>query len=91
MNRISVIITANPKGRYPAMEILKQIKANCEEVIFPNKPIKHTCLADLSLNGEACHYGISEGIWDSWDDKAVIYKERILTLYFKSESELNRE
>lgn len=91
MNKISVSITANSEGRYPTVEILRQIKAACKEVDFPDKPFEHTCLADLSVNGEACYYGVSEGVWDSWDDKAVTYRERILTLYFASGLELNRE
>ena len=91
MNRISVSITANSEGRYPTIEILQQIKATCKEVIFPNKPIEHICLADLSINGEACYYGVSEGVWDSWEDNMVTYRERILTLYFASEADLDRE
>lgn len=91
MSRLSVSIIANSEGRYPTVEILKQIKVACKEVVFPNKPIEHTCLADLSVNGEMCYYGVSEGVWDSWDDSAVTYKERLLTLYFASEIELNRE
>jgi hypothetical protein len=91
MNKMLVSITANPEGRYPTVEILKQIKAACKEVVFPNKPIEHTCLADLSVNGDVCYYGVSEGVWDSWDNNAVTYRERILTLYFASELELNRE
>lgn len=91
MNKISIFITANSEGRYPTMEILKQIKAACEKVVFPNKPIEHICLADLSINGEACYYGISEDVWDSWDNATVTYRERILTLYFASETKLDRE
>lgn len=91
MNRLSVSITANAVGRYPTVEILQQIKTSCKEVVFPNKPIEHTCLADLSVNGEACYYGVSEGVWDSWDNATVTYRERILTLYFASETKLDRE
>lgn len=91
MDKISVSITANSEGHYLTVEILRQIKASCKEVVFPNKPIENTCLADLSINGEACYYGISEGVWDSWDDNAITYRKRVLTLYFTSELELNRE
>lgn len=91
MNKIITMVSANPDGHYTTVELLKQIEAQHKELVFPNKPIEDTCLADLSINGEVCYYGISEGVWDSWDDNAVTYRKRKLTLYFASESELNRE
>ena len=82
MNKVTLTIEANSDGRYLTKDVLKQIKAACKVIVFPDKPIEETCLADLSLNGELCYQGITEGIWNSWNNKIVEYMKLKVTLFF---------
>ena len=82
MEEITCTICANNDGRYSTNEVLKQIRALCNNIVFPDKDISETCMLDLSLNGEKCYYGITEGIWETWNPDKLEYMKRKLTLYF---------
>lgn len=83
MEKLTLKIKADVSGSYKTIDVLKQIKASCKAVVFPDKPLKETCLGDLRLNEKKAIKGIVEGIPETWNDDTMEYMERDFTLFFE--------
>ena len=83
MQKLTLRIKADASGNYKTVDVLKQIKTSCKAVVFPDKPLEETCLADLCLNGKNAIRGITEGISETWSNNTIEYMERDLTLFFE--------
>lgn len=83
MEKITLKIKADASGQYKIIEVLKQIKTLCKAVVFPDKPLEETCLADLRLNGKKAIKGITEGIPGTWNNDTMEYMKRDFTLIFE--------
>lgn len=83
MEMVVVRIKADTNGKYKTIDVLKQIKQSCKNIIFPNKFLTDTCLADLRLGDKKAIRGIAEGIPKAWNNNFVEYMERDLKLYFE--------
>lgn len=86
MINVDVIIHADENGNYPVKSVMNEIqKANAEfalGIVFPDKPLDATCIADLQLNsGEVCAHSFSKGT--VWDNELCNYTERRLYLCFE--------
>ena len=83
MENLKVRVKANKDGHYRTVDLMECIKEKFDNVIFPNKPLYKTCLADLSLDsGEKCTYSYSNGIIGTWDNNLGEYMERDFVLCF---------
>lgn len=82
MERITLRIKADIAGHYTTVDILKQIKTSCKAIVFPDKTLKETCIADLCLNGKKAIKGITEGIYGTWNNEIMEYMERDFILIF---------
>ena len=83
MENLTVRVKANKDGHYKTVDLMECIKENFNDVIFPNKPLYETCLADLSLdNGKMCTYSFSSGVIATWDNDLGEYMERDFVLCF---------
>ena len=79
----NLTVKAKKDGHYKTVDLMECIKKNFNDVIFPNKPLYETCLADLSLdNGKMCTYSFSRGVIGTWDNDLGEYMERDFVLCF---------
>lgn len=83
MEKLTLRIKADASGKYKIIDVLKQIKASCKAVVFPDKTLEETCLADLRLNGKKAIKGITEGVYGTWNNEIMGYIERNFTLIFE--------
>lgn len=84
MINLKVRIKAGSNGHYKTIDLMKCIKEKFDnDIIFPNKPLYETCLADLQLDsGEMCTYSYSNGVIGTWDNDLGEYMERDFVLCF---------
>lgn len=83
MEKLTLRIKADASGKYKTIDVLKQIKASCKAVVFPDKTLEKTCLADLHLNNKKAIKGITQGISETWNSEIMEYIERNFTLIFE--------
>lgn len=83
MEKLTLRIKADASGKYKTIDVLKQIKALCKAVVFPDKTLEETCLADLRLNDKKAIKGITEGFPETWNSETMEYIERNFTLIFE--------
>ena len=82
MKKITLIISADDNGYYKTVDVLKQIKASCQGVVFPGKDINKTSLSELVYSGKQCISGNTEGINGTFDNSTYEYMERKIELIF---------
>lgn len=83
MINLKMRIKADKNGHYKTIDLMECIKKNFDDVVFPDKPLYETCLADLSLDdGKICVYSCSSGVIGTWNNDLGEYMERDFTLYF---------
>lgn len=82
MEKITLIIKADDNGRYKTVDVLKQIKATCKAIVFPEKDINTTMLSELQCNGKTCINGVTRGIEGTFDNSIMEYMKRNMTLIF---------
>ena len=82
MEKVILIIKADNNGRYKTVEVLKQIKASCQGIVFPDKDINKTSLSEVVYHGKQCISGNTEGISGTFNNSTYEYMERKIELIF---------